>query len=178
MAAGPAPWPLLAPAAHLVPPGEVIVLARRASLWYVLLARLEWLLAMAVVTAGALLLGAHTWAGVDAWLLIASGALAASLLLLYLSLDWMTRLYLLTDRRVIRVQGIIRQTTVDVALEHVENLALARSARERLFGLGTLWFASAAASIGEFAWAYVSDPAQVLQVVRETQARYKRHDLQ
>lgn len=168
------PWPLLAPAAHLVPPGEVVVLARRASLWYVLLARLEWLLAMAAVTVVALVLGAHTWAGVSAVVVVASGALPAALVLLYLALDWMTRLYLLTDRRVIRVQGIVRQTTVDVALERIENMTLARSARERLLGLGTLWFASAAATIGEFGWSYMTEPAAVMQTVRETIERRRR----
>lgn len=162
--------------ARLVPPGETIILALRPSVLFIVLSRLESLAAVALGSAGLWWLAAAEAVPLAPWRAVVGGLGAGLLILVHAGGDWLTRYYLLTDRRVIRVRGIVRQSTYDLPLGSVQNVVLWRSARERALGLGTPAFASAAATLGEFGWEMVARPADVLRIVRDAIDRYGRHD--
>lgn len=172
-AAGPAvsPAPVRAFAA-LVPQDEAIILSVRPSFLFIVLYPLERLLAIAVVAGAAAWVGSRGWLAIDPLTALGAGVLAACVLILYTFLDWLTRLYVLTDRRVMRISGIIRQATFDAPLESIQNVLLYRSARERFTGLGTLVFTTAGPRIGDFSWFMIARPAGTVAVVRETLERY------
>jgi dephospho-CoA kinase len=97
-----------------------------------------------------------TWIGV--------GALAG--VLLWSCLDWAARTYTLTGGAVMRESGVIRRVRVEMPLRNVQNITIVRSLRERLFGLGTPVFASAAGGAGQFSWYMVSAPGEVVETVK------------
>lgn len=97
----------------------------------------------------------------------------AAITLGWQALEWWMRTYLLTDRRVVRVSGVLRQTVVEVPLARVQQVMLYRSLRERMFGLGTPGISSAGSGDASFVfWNMVSRPAERQRVLRETIARY------
>lgn len=160
--------------AGLIPAGETVILALKPSRWFVMLSRgglfVVWGIAMlAAWYFGPMLDMPIGTRGLQA-LVLAAGVAA----LLWSALDWQTRLYLLTDRRMVRVAGIIRQTVREVPLRNVQSVTMSRSARERLTGIGSLGVSSAGSDGYEVTWRMVSRPREALRVVREAVERYGR----
>lgn len=157
---------------ELVPAGETVILAIRPSFWFVILKPLERVIAVLVLAAVGYLIGDMGWMKINPTLAMAAGLFAGSVLVLYAAADWLTRMYLLTDRRVMRVSGIVRQVTFDAPLCNIQNVVLYRSTRERVFGLGTVAFTTAGATIGEFSWFMIGRPVETVRIVRDTLQRY------
>lgn len=82
------------------------------------------------------------------------------------ALVWLSRSYALTDRRVVAVVGVLRRLQLDLPLAHIQHVALYRSIRERLAGLGSLLFATAGTARTEVAWSMVWAPQPMLRTVR------------
>jgi membrane protein YdbS with pleckstrin-like domain len=98
-----------------------------------------------------------------------------SVLIAWHAIDRATRLYLLTDKRVVRVSGVFRQTVWDIPLIKLQSVTVHRSTRERVFGLATIVFASAGgggAGGAEFSWFMVGNAVRNVKIIRETLAKY------
>jgi uncharacterized membrane protein YdbT with pleckstrin-like domain len=109
----------------------------------------------------------------DAGRLWAAPAALGAMLLGWQVLEWWARAYLLTDRRVVRVSGVLRQVVIEVPLPRVQQVMMYRSLRERLCGLGTPGISSAASGGLSFVfWNMVARPKEQLRVLRETVERY------
>ena len=142
---------------RLLLPDERVLLACKPSLWFVLLHRpMLLLLSMAVwlvpVGVDPGLHGAFT-----GWLILA-GVLLTLLRLSLNALDWLGRIYALTDRRVLRVRGLFHVRVFESPLQRIQNTNLRLPLPERLLGLGTLTFSTAGTSGVEAAWRMVHDP--------------------
>ena len=163
------PLTLASPA---VTDGEVIIIRVRPSLWFILLQR-QWL-GLAILSAVAYwILSAVVAPAPD---MIRSIMVLVFLLLLALNiLDYLCRLYTLTDRRILRSSGILRRVFIDVPLARTQTVTLTKSLPERLFGLGSIGITTAA-SAGDYdlTWFMVARPAQTLHTVREAIARAQR----
>ena len=106
--------------------------------------------------------------------MIALGIFVAALRLLWQFLEWANRAYILTDRRILRRRGVIRVNVFECRLENLQQTAVFQSLRERLFFLGTLYFATAGAARFIALWEYVRDPYDVQRRVAEAVERYVR----
>jgi uncharacterized membrane protein YdbT with pleckstrin-like domain len=160
--------------AHLLQGDETVLLLLKPSLLFIPLSTLSFLLSVAVLS---FLL---------AWLdqrfpqhipwrddqVIALGIVVCVLRLLWQFLEWANRVYILTDRRVIRRRGVIRVNVFECRLENLQQTAVFQSLRERLFFLGTLCFATAGAARFIALWEYVKDPFDVQRTVAEAVERY------
>ena len=156
---------------QLLQEGEAVLLLTRPSRWYILLGPLGFLVAVP----------AAAWAGrwLDAW--VNDGRMSREILLLGLTLvalrvgwqalEWLSRVYVLTDRRVLRVQGVIRVSVFEARLNRLQHTGLYLSLRERLFGLGTVTFSTAGTGLIEAAWVYLHDPLGVHRRVLEARTR-------
>ncbi len=87
--------------------------------------------------------------------------------LLWETAVWASRRYTLTDRRVVRVSGVLRRVTVEARLERVQHVVLYRSLGERLLGLGTIGFATAGTDTIEVAWVMIARPHEVWATAKE-----------
>jgi hypothetical protein len=79
----------------------------------------------------------------------------------------------LTDRRVMRLQGVLRVHMFEAALKQLQHTEVYWSVRERLFGLGTIGFATAGTAFAEAHWQMVARPLEVHQIIRKTIERYR-----
>ena len=162
--------------ARVLPPqllqdGEAVLLLCKPSRWYIVLAPLGFFVSVAVAAA----LGQRLDAAVnDARIgreIVGLAALLIALRLGWQALEWVSRVYVLTDRRVLRVQGVIRVSVFESRLPRLQHTGLYLSLRERLFGLGTVWFSTAGTGVVEAAWVYLNDPLGVHRRVLEAQRR-------
>ncbi|MFW6132325.1 MAG: PH domain-containing protein [Planctomycetota bacterium] len=161
--------------ARLLDDGEAVLLAVKPSGWFVLLA--SWpvvlvaaALGVAVYFAEGVLPAAH-----PAAMLVCT---AAALLRLVLAcLQWLGRVYVLTDKRILRIRGIARLDVVQCPLHKIDRTDLVATRGERFFALGTLTFLAEGLSADASAWVNLARPHDVKAVVDEAihRGRLRRH---
>ncbi len=149
-----------------VPADERVVLWLRPSLLFIVI-RAWWVVVAVVALAGVVrlvagVLDAPQVASRAVW----GGAGLVVLVLVWQFLEWLSRLYVLTERRLICVAGVLMQNVADVPLRNVRNVVVVRGVIERLTGLGTLGAASAGTDGYEVVWLLVRRPDEVLRTVR------------
>ena len=100
--------------------------------------------------------------------------MALGLRLLWGFLDWANRLYVLTDRRVVRRRGILQVDLFEARLDRIQQTSVLQLVRERTFGLGTIAFATAGTGTLDAVWEAVGDPFRIHGEVARAIDRYGR----
>ncbi len=159
---------------RLVADDETVLLVLRPSVIMVPLWSLEafWIIAgMTFAFAWAADFGWAAWTEPQAF---GFGLVAMSLKLLWQFLDWANRLYVLTDRRVIRRRGILQVDVFEARLDRIQQTNVLQLVRERTFGLGTVAFATAGTGTLDALWEAVADPFRIHTEVARAIDRYGR----
>lgn len=160
--------------ASMLDDGETVLLVARPSLWMVPL----WSLEAFGVIAG--LVFAFAWASSFEWSpwtepqAFGFGLVTIALRLLWQFLDWANRLYVLTDRRILRRKGILQVDFFEARLDRIQQTSVLQLVRERAFGLGTIAFATAGTSTLDALWEAVADPFEMHAEVTRAIGRYGR----
>lgn len=161
--------------AQLLQPDEIVILLIKPSIWYVLLASL-WFVSALILLLGALLTlhssGLVPYFSRQDLILIGAGGIGFRLFWQFL--EWLSRVYVLTDRRIIRVKGVLRVQVFEAQLKEITHTSLYFSLRERLFSLGTITFATAGTDGFNAAWLMIPQPLETHQVVVQAIDRYRR----
>src|SRR5690606_19050339 len=108
----------------------------KPSPWYILLSSLEALVVIGVVSA--VMIWARHFFDLQAYRDDGMFALSMGLAgarIAWQTLDWLCRLYVLTDRRIVSVEGVLRVTVFQTELRKLQHTNVLFSIRERLFGL-------------------------------------------
>lgn len=151
--------------------GEVVILAVKPSPWFVLL--YSWpTLAMAVLVVAAAYL-AESLLAVDVrpdLFLMAASAVAAVQVFIACC-QWVGRLYVLTNIRVMRVRGVFKVDLFQCPLKKIENIVQSATVQERFFSVGSLFFQAPECPKDEPGWIHLARPAEVYEVVRDAVAR-------
>ena len=170
-----APEPEVSPAlSGMIAEGETIILVARPSLWMVPL----WSLEAFGIIAG--LVFAFAWASSFQWApwtetqAFGMGMVTIAVRLGWQFLDWMNRLYVLTDRRIIRRRGILQVDVFEARLDRIQQTSVLQLVRERAFGLGTIAFATAGTGGLDAFWEVVNDPFRIHAEVSRAIDRYGR----
>lgn len=118
---------------HILRDGEVIILALKPSIWYIVLS--GWRFVAAVALAVMLCRIAddqHAMMYVDAGVFLIAGRVVWSLL------QWMGRLYILTDMRILSLSGVFSIEVFDCPLRKVARARMLRIPLERVLRLGSI----------------------------------------
>ena len=73
----------------------------------------------------------------------------------------------------IRIRGVIRVHVFECQLAQIQHTNLLFSLRERVFGLGTIGFATAGTAAAEVFWLMIARPLDVHQLLVQTLNRYR-----
>lgn len=167
-------------AVHAVPEGlldegEIIVLLLRPSPWFVVLGSAGSVMLILIITLTMALLAVQTnWAfWTEPQSYVAGGALVVARLMLQ-TVEWMSHLYVLTDRRVIARAGVLRPTQFESPLSDIRHAIVFARLRERLLRLGSIGFATGKAGTFNGYWLTLRNPMDVRRIVNETIERYGR----
>jgi uncharacterized membrane protein YdbT with pleckstrin-like domain len=147
--------------AELLQGDEEIILLLKPSPWYVLLASLEALGLLAAVVGAGVWLAPRVADPGAAQGLVMLGIVLGAFRLAWQGLQWIGAVYVLTNRRVIRVRNFFRPEVFQTELRRLQHTDLIFSVRERLFGLGTIAFATAGTGVPEAYWLMVRRPLAV-----------------
>ena len=88
------------------------------------------------------------------------------LFILYALLDRNTKLYTLTNKRVMSKAGIISRQIHEVGVKDIRNINVKQGILERLFGLGTVEIASAGTAGIEVKFIGIRDPMRARDLIR------------
>lgn len=161
--------------AHLLQDGEVVLIAVRPSGWYVLLESGP-VLAIAAILAGLLFAGAQVFRIETIAPRAAAGfcVVAAGVRLATAWSQWVNRLYVLTNLRVMVVRGVSSPQVQQCLLKDVRQVLPSVSRTEKVVGVGSLTFvAQTKGQPAQIAWVHISQPADVEQIVQEALGRTK-----
>ncbi len=159
-------------AATLLDGSEIVEFTLKPSLWYIAIASFKFVL-ITVLAAAAYWAAAQndwaprTWLGVQAILLVGGVRLG------FAALQWASRVYLLTNRRVVRLRGVFRVEVSECRLADVSRVTLHVAWYQRVLRLGTLRVASRVADAIPVAWEQIARAPEiherVLRAIRRVQ---------
>jgi hypothetical protein len=172
------PTQTLSVSASLVPAwmlddGEIVILAIKPSPWFVLLASGPVVaFALALAAAGFL---AGRW--FESTLLGETVALlallAGALRVVVAGLQWMGRLYVLTNRRILRLRGAVRVDVFQAPLHEIEDVSLAVTRLEGFIGnVGSLFFGFP--DERDPGWLFISQPLEVKAIIEEAVGKARK----
>jgi len=161
--------------AELLQPGEVIILLIKPHPIYILLAPIRVFGIIALAATLLVLLSKRGYPVVWSPREIVLVALVLMLIrLVWQAFEWLSRVYVLTDQRIIRIRGVLTVSVFECQLTKLQQTDLILPLSQRLLGLGTLGFATAGTAAHEAFWVMVNKPLEVHQKVVETIRRYHR----
>ena len=156
---------------HILRDGEVVLLILKPSLWFIVFSSMRFTAAVLIIT-----IGAQLW--LDNSRAVGSIAYAGTFLVagrvMWAVLQWMGRLYVLTDLRILRLSGVFNVEIFDCALRKVATTRLTRTFREKLWRLGSIEIVPADDSCPPGVWQTVKRPAEVYAKVQSTIERAKQ----
>ncbi|QDU72425.1 PH domain-containing protein [Mucisphaera calidilacus] len=167
------------PLVSMVPPellesGEIIIFLIKPSLWFIVLTQVRNMVGVGVVTGLAYVWDLGLGSLVRPRDIVLVGLMAMGLVLLWGFCEWLSRTYILTDRRVITLTGVLRVQVFEAALERVQHTRLVVSLRERVLNLGTVSISTAGTAGEETVWQMLSNPLEVHQQLLAALRRYRR----
>ncbi|MCC5827932.1 MAG: hypothetical protein JJU36_00665 [Phycisphaeraceae bacterium] len=159
---------------ELIQPGEIVILLLKPSFLFVLLNCLGTIALFSGLSIAAWILAEYNVLQVRRAdiALLGLSLIAARLSVSFL--EWLGRIFVLTDRRVIRVRGVIRIQVFEASLMRIQHTLTMFSLRERICSLGTICFATAGTFTIEAAWDMIAKPLEVHQVVVNAIQKYGR----
>ena len=160
--------------AELLDGGEIIIFAVKPSLWFVALKSARWLLGMLMTVVFAHWLG-DAVLGIPQTIIVRVAVAVGGVRVALALLQWVSRLYVLTNRRIMRLTGIFNIDLFECQLTKIQSTVLTIAWYERVFGIGTISFATAGAGGGfEASWTHVNQPLELHERVRAAINRAQR----
>lgn len=160
-------------AGHMIPDGEVVILLLKPSLWFIPLSSLMTLGVAGVIAVAAILfagrfgLSATPTSAINAAVLLAGGRL------MYATLQWMGRYYLLTDMRLMSLSGVFNTQVSECPLRRVARVRTLRTFRDRVLGVGNIEIIPLDENLPIGLWQTVAKPRDVKERLTQAIARAK-----
>ncbi len=140
---------------------EQVVFAIKPSLWYIVFNSVGTVLLATLTTIAVLAACAIFPLGTLGGKIIQGCGIAVLGRVGFAFLQWVSRTYVLTDRRVIRIRGVFTIDIFQCALVKVQNTFLDISLIQQFLNLGNISFTTAGTGQIEAMWRHVKDPLKV-----------------
>jgi hypothetical protein len=156
---------------HILRDGELVLLILKPSLWFIAFNSLVFALIIGFTAAASALIDhrMHDHFYFEAALFVITGRLMWSVL------QWMGRLYILTDQRVLRITGIFSVEVFDCPLRKVVRARMVSTAREKLVGVGSIEIIPSDEAMPSAIWQTIAKPKEILDRLRAAITRAKQN---
>jgi len=159
-------------ASHILRDGEIVLLTLRPSLWFVVLSCIQFLTVALALTISVRFMNLPSHATTRS--LTEFGVSAISARLVWATLQWVSRLYVLTDLRVISISGVFQLQIFECPLRKAVRTRVTRTSPERCTGTGSIEIVPQDETSPFVEWKTVAHPAQVHQQIVATINRAKQ----
>jgi hypothetical protein len=109
------------------------------------------------------------------WFYIEAAIFLVAGRIMWATLQWMGRLYVLTDLRVIRLSGVLKLDIFDCALRKIARTQVTASHKERLCGTGSIEIIPGGEECESGVWQTIHRPLEVNELIVATINRAKLH---
>jgi len=151
---------------HLLGDGELVLLAIKPSAWFVPLTSVRALAVLALAAVCGHYLGRVIPMGRGPQAIEVLCGVLAVVRLVAACCQWAGTLYVLTNRRVLRIRGAVKVAIVGCALTEIRHTALLTTGLiERLGRVGTLFFQTDRGNLAGGEWLHISRPGEVLEMI-------------
>lgn len=143
---------------------EIVQLSLRPSLWFIAIVSARFVAAAALLAS---LAGLQSGGFTDP---LATGAFvvllaAAAVRIAVAALQWASRVYILTNRRVTCFRGVLTIDVRECLLARIADVRLRRSALQRCLGIGSILMSSHNAACPPVNWNHISRPAEIHEIL-------------
>ena len=146
-------------ASHILRDGECVLLVLKPSMWFIVLTALPFAAIVAIVyIAGQIFTNPGRSQSV-AYVEIAAGLIVARMI--WATLQWMARFYVLTDMRVLRLGGVFVIELFDCPLRKVARTRRLAITSERIVRTGSIEIVPAEGEWQYSTWQTVARPAEI-----------------
>jgi hypothetical protein len=144
---------------HILSDGEVILLVLKPSLWFILLSSLRFIAGVLILAIAAKIyedpLPYTNVFYMEAAIFLIAGRI------MWAVLQWMGRLYILTDMRIVRIAGVFSVDIYDCPLRKLARTRIIATVKERLLRLGSIEIIPQDAAFAIGLWQTVARVANV-----------------
>jgi hypothetical protein len=144
---------------HVLQDGEIVLLVCKPSLWFIVLVSLRWAAVIAILLVAAKMYDEKLPSQNAVY--IEAGMFVLAARIMWAVLQWMGRLYVLTDLRILRLDGVFGVEIFDCPLRKVARTRIVFTSRERLTRLGTIEIIPSAEEIPVAQWQMIARPRPV-----------------
>ena len=149
----------------LISEDEKVIFALKPSLWTIVFLSFRTAVITSALTAAALLLGPMMNLGRLTTYIVEACGVAFLARFGFAFLQWVSRSYVLTDRRVIRIRGVFTIDIFQCALVKIQNTFLVLTLPQRILGLGNIEFTTAGTGAVEAVWRHLKNPLKIHQLL-------------
>lgn len=159
-------------AIELLDGAEIVLLSVKPSFWSVFTLSSRWLLAVALAAVGIAFFSPpqSEWT----WVLLQLAIGVGCVRLMFASLQWASRLYILTNRRVMLFQGVPNIDRRDCLLMHLRSTEMVIDWTQRWLRLGTIHMIDHNGRT--LTWRDVARPQEVYALLTQTLNRARHAD--
>jgi hypothetical protein len=159
----------------LIAEDEEVVFAAKPSLWSIAFLSFRTVVVAGAISVLAMILGPILHLGLLSLYIIEFCGLAAMLRVGFAFLQWVSRSYVLTNRRVIRIRGVFTIDIFQCSLGRLQNTFLILTLPQRFFNLGNIEFTTAGGVGIEAVWRHCRDPLKIHQQLIRAINRAQNH---
>jgi hypothetical protein len=162
-------------ASHILRDGELIILILRPSLWFIFLQSLPAAIVVLLVALISALANGHMEHRDHVYFEVA--ALLIGGRVMWAILQWMGRLYILTDLRIMRLSGVFTVDIFDCPLRKVARTRLTATTAEKLLAVGSIEIEPKIELMHSGVWQTIANPRKVHEKVAATIARANQNGM-
>ncbi len=151
--------------AELLDGGETVILALKPSMWYLVLVSARWLLGAALVILLAPWL-VSVYPAISHLALTQFAVIVTAVRLVWALVQWSSRLYVLTNRRVMCYRGVTQVCLFEAPLVRIRNTYIKVRPIERLCNVGSIGFSLEGEKKVDGWWEQVGEPHDVHKRIR------------
>ena len=155
----------------LLEDGETIILAIKPSPWWVILNAWPVLAVLGLVGLGGYVADDFWNVAIPPRTVLLFCLAVAGLRIAFGGCQWIGRLYVLTNRRVLWIRGAWTARITHCPLSRIHQAHGSTSPAERIVGIGSLFFSMRDGDVAEPVWPNISHPADVQEIVNDTLRR-------
>ncbi|CAN5601793.1 hypothetical protein BH09PLA1_BH09PLA1_34690 [soil metagenome] len=159
-------------AGHMLQDGEAILLLIKPSLWFILLSGLKFIGVVLIMMIGAKLIDDRLPGRNAVYQELGLFVLAGRVM--WAALQWMGRLYILTDLRIVRLSGVFSVEIFDCPLRKVARTRMLRTTREKLTAVATIEIIPSDETLPVSYWNTVARPSAVHEQILAAITRAKQ----
>jgi hypothetical protein len=147
---------------HIIRDGEVVLLVLKPSFWFLVLNTISFAAFVALLAAAAVAMRDQR---IHDHIVYETASFLVAGRLMFTILQWMGRLYILTDMRVLRITGIFAIDIFDCPLRKVIRTRLVSTPGEKCFATGSIEIIPKDQDKPSAIWQTIAKPAEVHEIL-------------